>query len=319
MGVNLFDTAELYGGGYSEELLGKAISDRRQEVVVCSKFNARNSSKDKLRASLENSLRRLNTDYIDFYLPHWPNPNISIENLIDCLKKFQKEGKIRAYGIGNATFSEIMNFSNKNNNQFFVVENEYNLLEKQAKNDIIPYCERNHCLFMSYSPLLQGKGASYSKVFDKLAVKYDCTGSQLLLSWVFRNKIVSIVRTLNPKHLRDNIRSLKIKISDEDATILEELFKVEKKKIDISQVKIHDKPFSNISDAIRNKIDLIPSPLLLSQRIRNKQKLPPLRTYFKDGYYHIINDYYYSEIKKYWAWKICNIQEIEAYIFNDIS
>ena len=74
-----------------------------------------------------------------------------------------------------------------------------------------------------------------------------------------------------------------------------------------------------MKDAIENKSDLIPSPSLLAERLNNNCKLPPLRTFLKNGKYYILDEYYFSEIKKYWAWKICNRKKIEVYVFNDLS
>jgi aryl-alcohol dehydrogenase-like predicted oxidoreductase len=319
LGVNLFDTAELYGGGYSEEILGKALFDRRSEAIICSKFNARNSERDFLRTSLENSLKRLKTDYIDFYLSHWLNPNIPLDELIDSLEVFKKEGKIRAFGIGNASFSEICNFNKKNNNNFFVVENEYNLLERDAEEEIIPYCSKNNCLFMAYSPFLQGKRVVFEDKFNLLKEKHNCTTQQLLLSWACKDNIISVVRTLNLNHLRDNVQSLNIELSKEDVKNIEGSLGVKRHFINIDQVKIDNRVYSSFQEAVDNKLDLIPSPALLSDRLKNKFELSPLRTIYKDGKYEILNDYYFSEIKKYWAWKFCNREKIEVYVFDEIS
>lgn len=318
-GINLFDTAELYGGGYSEELLGKALQGRRQKAIICSKFNAKNSDKKKLRLSLENSLRRLKTDYIDFYLSHWPNPTIQPQSLIGSLKKFQKEGKIRAFGIGNAVFSEVENFNSENNNDFFVVENEFNLLEKQSLERTIPFCRANGHLFMAYSPFLQGTTLKFKNKINYLIDKYSCTKHQLMLSWVFDKQVVSIVRTLNEKHLDENIASTNLCLSAEDKQILENSMGLKKTTVNIDEIKIDNRAYATLDEAIKNKIDLIPSPYLLSKRLGNNFELSPLRTFFRNGKYEILDDYYYSEIKKYWAWKICNRKEIEVYIFNDLS
>tara|TARA_R110002012_G_scaffold315603_1_gene529586 strand:- start:23133 stop:24230 length:1098 start_codon:yes stop_codon:yes gene_type:complete len=319
LGVNLFDTAELYGGGYSEEILGKALRDRRHDAIICSKFNARNSDRNNLQLSLENSLKRLNTDYIDFYLSHWPNPTIPLQELVDSLATFQEQGKIRAFGIGNAVFSEIKDLHAKNKGNFFVVENEFNLLERQSLEDTIPFCQKNNHLFMAYSPFLQGKTVKFNDSLNYLIEKHNCTRHQLMLSWVFQKNVVSIVRTLNIDHLRDNISSMEINLSSDDLCVLEDSLGPKKVLIDIDQVKIDDRAYLTCEEAIDNKIDLIPSPALLSKRVGNNFSLPPLRTFFRNGKYEIIDDYYFSEIKKYWAWKICNKKEIEAYVFNEVS
>jgi len=318
LGVNLFDTAELYGGGHSEEILGNAISGVRQDVLVCSKFNARNSEQTKLERSLESSLRRLKTDYIDFYLAYWPNPNVPIEDLICSLDKFKKQGKIRAYGLSNPVYKEVCDFKIKNNNNFFIVENEYNLIEREVETEILPFCKKNNFLFMAYSPLLQGKKVALSEKIIALEKKYACTIQQIMLYWIGRKNVVSIVRTLNHVHLHDNIKSLDINMSEEDMKIVENFFGVKKSLIKISEIKIDNRSYMSLNDAIGNKNDLIPSPALLAGRIKNKYSLPPLRVVKRGSKYEILDDYYFSEIKKYWASKICNETEIEAYVFSDL-
>ena len=163
LGVNTFDTAELYGGGYSEEILGKALLGRRSKAIICTKFNAQNSKSDKLQTSLENSLKRLKTDYIDFYIAHWPNPNVPIPELVYTLQQLQLQGKIKAFGISNAVSSEIRKFNSCCKGELFAVENEYNLIEREADEQILPFCSVNKCLFFAYSPLLAGKPITINK------------------------------------------------------------------------------------------------------------------------------------------------------------
>jgi aryl-alcohol dehydrogenase-like predicted oxidoreductase len=318
LGINLFDTAELYGGGYSEEILGKALADRRSSALICSKFNARNSKKNKLKKSLEYSLKRLGTDYIDFYVAHWPNPNVPIEDIVESLNEFKKEGKIRAFGLSNAVYGEVNEFRVKNNNNFFIVENEYNIVERSVEKKILPMCYDNNCLFMAYSPLVQGRRFSDNKEINELNKKYSCTTQQLMLYWTNRKEIVSIVRTFNTEHLQDNVGTLNMKVDPADIKILENIFNTKKAIVDIADIEIDNRCYSNVSDAIENKKDLIPSPLLLSERIRSNYKLPPLRVTKVNDKYRILDDFYSAEIKKYWASKICNEDKIEVYIFNDL-
>ena len=324
LGINLFDTAELYGNGRSEEILGDALADRRSKALVCTKFNAENSSKQRLRVSLENSLRRLRTDYIDFYLAHWPNPIVDFEELLFSLQKFKKEGKIRAYGLSNATAAEIKDISIKNNNDFFLIENEYNLVIRDVEADIFPTSKRNHHLFMAYSPLLEGRNkilaASTGEKVKDLQNKYRCSLSQLFLAWLCKKQLVSIVRTSSELHLRENVEAVGIDISEKDLKMLEDCYKIKKKKIPFDKIKIDNRSYTSLKAALENNNDLIPSPKILSERIKAGFPLPPLRVLEEGNGYKIIDQYYVNEIKKLWAWKIANKNKnnIEAYIFNDL-
>jgi myo-inositol catabolism protein IolS len=101
MGLNFLDTAAAYGDGYSEELVSDAIARRRDQVVIASKFNFNQSHPNGVRLSLEQSLRRLRTDYVDLFQQHWPSPDIPLADTIGELERLKEEGKIRAIGVSN--------------------------------------------------------------------------------------------------------------------------------------------------------------------------------------------------------------------------
>ena len=322
LGVNLFDTAELYGGGYSEEILGKALSgNRRHAALICTKFNARNSKKEKIKNSIDNSLRRLNTDYLDLYLAHWVNPDVPLGEIVESLRGFKKEGKIRSYGISNVSDSEVNDFYHLNDKKPFVVENEYNLANREIEKKILPSTQRNGCLFMSYSPLLQGARFSQSKEVRQLTVKYDCTLQQLFLAWIHRLDIISTVRTTNINHLLDNIHSLNVTLDLQDQKRLEKATSIKKILIDIDSIEIGKKPYASIEEAILNSQDLIPSPMLLSKRLDNDCMFSPLKVVPCYEGYRILEGFHMSEIKKVWAWKLSKNKDrkIEAFVFNDLQ
>src|SRR6266511_3987570 len=101
MGLNFLDTAPAYGNGHSEELVARAIDGRRHQVVIATKFNFDQSHPEDIRLSLEQSLRRLRTDYIDVFQQHWPSPDIPLADTIGELERLKQEGKIRAIGVSN--------------------------------------------------------------------------------------------------------------------------------------------------------------------------------------------------------------------------
>jgi len=100
-GLNFFDTAEAYGDGYSEQLLHKALGDKRKDIIISSKPRKENFAKKDLIASCERSLKHLNSDYIDLYLLHWPNREVPLEETIRTLESLKEQGKIRYYGVSN--------------------------------------------------------------------------------------------------------------------------------------------------------------------------------------------------------------------------
>ncbi len=106
LGLTLIDTAEVYGAGHSEELVGQAIKEVRDEVFLVSKFSAEHSRVSQVIAAAERSLRRLGTDRIDLYQPHWPNPSVPFEETAEALEILVQSGKVRFVGLSNFSFHE---------------------------------------------------------------------------------------------------------------------------------------------------------------------------------------------------------------------
>jgi aryl-alcohol dehydrogenase-like predicted oxidoreductase len=153
-GINFFDTAESYGNGYSEELLGKALKDKRQDVIIASKVKKKNLSAKDLKKSCENSLKRLGTNYLDLYYIHWPNSDVPFAETLGAMEDLKKEGKIRAIGcsnFGKNDFAKLMKKGRVEVNQL-----PYNLLFRAIESDIIELCRKNNVSITSYSSLAQG-------------------------------------------------------------------------------------------------------------------------------------------------------------------
>lgn len=172
-GVNLIDTAPAYGLGFSEELVGKAIQGRRQDVVLATKCGLvwhtdqgnhffdeqgkpvhRYLGGDSIRYELEQSLTRLGTDYIDLYITHWQDPTTPIEDTMATLLALKKEGKIRAIGISNASLDDLKEY------QLFgdvdAVQEKYNAIDRSLEKSILPYTQATGVSCLSYSSLAMG-------------------------------------------------------------------------------------------------------------------------------------------------------------------
>ncbi|MGR5144610.1 aldo/keto reductase [Photobacterium sp. DNB23_23_1] len=177
MGINFFDTAPIYGKGHSEIVLGKALkNESRDSIFIATKCGlpwdpvTRKSRKDlsakSIKAEVDDSLQRLQTDYIDLYQVHWPDPNTSIQESAEALKELQKEGKIRHVGVSNYSIDMI----NEMTPIVDVVSMQglYNLIEQnpehyhnipleyRARDEMLPFCEKNGLSYLPYSPLMQG-------------------------------------------------------------------------------------------------------------------------------------------------------------------
>lgn len=154
VGINFFDTAELYGDGYSEELLGRVLSSRRGQVVIASKVAPRHLRPDDLKAACEGSLRRLRTDYIDLYQIHWPAWDIPIAETLGVLEELKSAGKIRVIGCSNfgpRDLGELMAHGRVEVNQL-----PYNMLWRAIEWEIQPLCVEHELSILPYCPLAQG-------------------------------------------------------------------------------------------------------------------------------------------------------------------
>jgi aryl-alcohol dehydrogenase-like predicted oxidoreductase len=163
-GINVVDTAPVYGFGRSEEIVGKAIAEGhlRDKVVIASKVGlewlneqvVRNASRQRIMQEIEDSLRRLQTDYIDIYLVHWPDPLVEIEETADAMHQLYRDGKIRAIGVSNFSIGQMDRFRSVAPLQ--VLQPPYNLFERGIEADLLPYCHKNKIATFGYGALCRG-------------------------------------------------------------------------------------------------------------------------------------------------------------------
>jgi len=154
LGVNLFDTAEGYGDGYSEIVLGKALAGRRQEAVIATKVSSNHLSGEEVQKACHRSLQRLNTDYIDLYQVHWPNWDIPIAETWKAMEKLRQEGKVREIGVcnfGTQDLSNLLSVGRCATNQL-----PYSLLWRAIEHSLQQQCLDNDIGILCYSPLAQG-------------------------------------------------------------------------------------------------------------------------------------------------------------------
>lgn len=161
-GINLIDTAPVYGFGLSEELIGKALRGVRHSAVIATKAGLqwddgvprRNATAQRIRKEVEESLRRLETDYIDLYQVHWPDPLVAQEETACELERLRREGKILAVGVSNYSCAQIDEFSR--HATLATVQPPYNLFERAIDGNILPYAKRHALVVLAYGPLCRG-------------------------------------------------------------------------------------------------------------------------------------------------------------------
>lgn len=154
LGVNTFDTAPGYGAGHSEEVLGKALVGRRQDVVISTKASGRGLSEKGLRDKLEGSLERLQTDHVDIYFVHWPSRSEPLAETMEALEKLRREGLIRAIGVSNFT-TEMLDIASRHGT-VDCLQPPYNMIWRFIEEDLLPYCRERQIGITTYSSLAQG-------------------------------------------------------------------------------------------------------------------------------------------------------------------
>jgi len=162
-GINFFDTADIYGGGQSEEFLGRALKGRRDKVLIATKFGMKmaegkeGGKPDYIRQAAENSLRRLETDHIDLYQIHKPDPSTPIADTLGALDALVQAGKVREIGCSNFSADQLREAAQVRSGARFVsVQNNYSLLHREPEPDVLPECERLGMAFLPYFPLANG-------------------------------------------------------------------------------------------------------------------------------------------------------------------
>src|ERR1700741_2582501 len=163
-GINLVDTAPAYGFGRSEEIVGRTIAESglRSSVLIATKAGlqweggkvSRNASRARIMWEVEESLRRLRTDYIDIYQVHWPDPLIAIEETADAMNALFMQGKIRAIGVSNFSVLQMERF--RRIAPLHVLQPPYNLFERGIEADLLPYCRENKIATLGYGALCRG-------------------------------------------------------------------------------------------------------------------------------------------------------------------
>jgi myo-inositol catabolism protein IolS len=274
LGINSFDTAEAYGMGASETSLAKALGSRRKEAVITTKFgvgyveakdrNFRDSSRNRVMASIEKSLKALNTDYVDVYLIHWPDRTVPFEETMRALDDLVKQGKVREVGLSNFKLDEIKTCMATR--RVDVVQYCWNMFDRRMQTEIFPYCAENGIGVMAYGSLAYGmltgtfseemdfgKGDWRSKggrlgninlfqhLFDAqhylknlraveelkgMAKRYGKSLPQLALRWTTSNPVVStaLAGCRNPREVDDNVGAFGWSISDADMKEIDAIF-----------------------------------------------------------------------------------------------
>jgi len=313
-GINFFDTAESYGNGHAEELIGSIPQHKKDKIVIATKVSPEHLSSNDVIKSAEESLKRLRIDCIDLYQIHWPNYKIPIGETMWTMGKLIREGKIKHVGVSNFSFKEFVKARNNFEYDIVSMQLEYNLFERGVEEEILSYCDKNDITLIAYSPLDQGQFYGNNKekiIFEKYIDKYDITSVQLILNWLTHNdSVVAIPASTNISHIEDNSRASDFDMSEKDFSDIGRVFKKEKIYVYPEKIRVDDggrgnrKVYKTVEEAVANDMKFAPSPVELSERIKEDKKCNPVKVSPIDdptGFY----DYELIEGRvRYWAWVI---------------
>lgn len=224
LGLRLIDTAEMYGEGLSESLIGEAIAGRRDEVFLVSKVYPHNASRRGIAAACERSLRRLGTDRLDLYLLHWRG-DVPFEETLEGLQALRREGKIRQYGVSNLDLSDMEEWwDTPGGDQTAVNQLLYNLSRRGIEWDVLPWLRDRRVPVMAYSPIEQARLVRHPKLV-RFAQESGMTPAQVALAWLLANDdIIAIPKTGHRDRLRENIGALSHTLTAEQLATLDSLF-----------------------------------------------------------------------------------------------
>ena len=230
LGMTAIDTAEYYGNGRSEQLVGEAISGLRDRIFLISKVTPSHASRQGTIKACEGSLKRLGTDYLDLYLLHWRG-SVPLEETVAGMLELQKAGKIRRWGVSNMDVADMEQFFNvEGGNTCAANEVLYNLTRRGIEFDLLPWCVQHHLPVIAYSPVEQGRLLGHP-VLVELAEKYAATTDQLALAWVLRQPgVLAIPKAATLKHVQENFKSLSLHIKEADLKLLDKAFPAPKRK-----------------------------------------------------------------------------------------
>lgn len=241
LGGTRFDTAEMYAKGYSEEILGKTLKEyNRTKLFITSKVSPANLGYDSVISSCKDSLARLQMDYLDLYLIHAPNPDISIEETMRAFDYLKDQGLIKNIGVCNFNVERLTEAQSKTKNKIVLNQVHYNLIFREpALKGVIKYCQENDIFVEAWRPIQQGSLAKKGiDIVDWLCEKYNKTPSEIAINWLVSQKnVITLTKASNIKHLEEDIGSVGWNMSPEDVLLLTNDYPIQLDRSNAVQLK----------------------------------------------------------------------------------
>jgi diketogulonate reductase-like aldo/keto reductase len=216
LGYRLIDTAEYYADGHTEELIGQALKGfSRRDFFITSKVWPNHLHYDDVIKAAERSLKRLQTDYIDLYLIHWPNPEVPIEETMSALERLVDDGRVRFIGVSNFSASQLQEaIAATRKHEIVANQVRYSVVDKKAEVELLPFARKNHVRVIAYSPLERGR--LELPLLRELASKYGRTENQIALNYLICKEAVPIPKATKEEHLIENLGAVGWRLDEGD-------------------------------------------------------------------------------------------------------
>jgi len=220
VGYTHFDTAEIYANGHSEELLGRALREmriKRESVFITSKVQPFHLKYDQVLQACESSLRRMQLDYLDLYLIHWPTAKMKLEETFRALNKLVRDGNVKRLGVSNFNLKQLQQSQSLSETPIITNQVPYRLPDnKYAENGVLGYCQQNDILITAYSPI-KFRSIRVNKTLREITDAHSVTQHQIALAWlVMQPRVIAIPMSMNPQHIKGNFEAAVIELTDDE-------------------------------------------------------------------------------------------------------
>ena len=228
VGYTHFDTAEIYAAGHSEELLGRAIREagsKRESLFIATKVAPEHLQYEQVFRSCENSLHRLQMEYVDLYLIHWPRMGMKLEETFRALNQLVRDGKVKHLGVSNFNLKLLKQAQSCSETPLLTDQVPYRLPDRAyVDNGVLGYCQEHDILLTAYSPV-KFRNLPVNKTVRLIAEAHSATPFQIALAWLIAQpRVITIPMSLQPGHIKENFEAADIELTDEEFNTLSALY-----------------------------------------------------------------------------------------------
>lgn len=305
-GLVFLDTAEIYGHGSSEEMVAHATVGIRERVFIATKVSPEHLDYSGVLEAAHRSLARLRTSYIDLYQVHWPNPSIPVEETMRAMRALIESGKVRFCGLSNFSVQGMKEAARAVGMPIPSNQAEYNLIDRSAEADLLPFCEANKMTFLAYSPLARHKipeGHPGAALLRNIATRHDRTTAEIVLAWLCsRPSVVPIVRSFTPANMERNVEAASLELDPSDVAAIAKVFDNPVMLLEPGTIRVEQIPeegrrfYETVAEALSNPCRYSPSPSELAATLEQGDTLKPIKVVESESGYSLVE----GQVR-YWA------------------